>query len=39
MTYYKRFQMDDFKELTEIFGKKPCREKEADRPIPEKAEP
>ena len=31
MTYYKRFQMDDFKELTETFGtdtigKKQCRE-------------
>ena len=39
MTYYKRFTMDDFKELTETFGKKPCREKEPERQVPENAEP
>jgi integrase len=31
MTYYERFQMDDFKELTDSFQAKQCRENDANR--------
>ena len=39
MTYYKRFQMDDFKELTETFRVKPCRENDTVRQTVENTEP
>jgi integrase len=33
MTYYTRFQMDDFKELTETFGEIQCRENGVNRQV------
>ncbi len=38
MTYYQRFQMDDFKELIETFHEKPCRENETHRQTTENVE-
>ena len=38
MTYYERFQMDDFKELTDSFYETPCRENDVNRHTAENAE-